>query len=59
MCHVLFLLPLIALALFFFLSPGQAAFVSVPLLLIVFWLSSVNAEWYSPGARALLNQKKK
>jgi membrane-bound serine protease (ClpP class) len=41
MCHVLLFLPLIALALFFFLAPDQAAFVSVPLLLIFFWLAWV------------------
>ena len=41
MCHVLFVLPLIALALFFFLSPGEAAFVSVPLFLIFISLTWV------------------
>ena len=39
MCHILFLLPIIALALFFFLSPAQAAFLSVPLFLIFLWLA--------------------
>lgn len=41
MCHLLFLLPLIALALFFFLSPGQAVFVFLPLFLIFFSLAWV------------------
>ena len=41
MCHVVFLLPLLAIAVFFFLPPSQAAFVSVPLFLIFFWLAWV------------------
>jgi len=39
MCHILLFLPVIALALFVFLPPGQAAFVSVPLFLMLLWLS--------------------
>jgi inner membrane protein len=39
MCHILLLLPVIALALFFFLPPGQAAFLSLPIFLILLWLS--------------------
>ena len=41
MCHVVFLLPLLAVAVFFFLPPAQAAFVSVPLFLIFLWLAWV------------------
>ncbi len=41
MCHVVFLLPLLAVAVFLFLPPAQAAFVSVPLFLIFFWLAWV------------------
>jgi len=41
MCHILLLLPFIALALFFFLPPGQATFISVPLFLVFFWLAWV------------------
>jgi len=41
MCHIVFLLPLLAIAVFFFLPPDQAAFVSVPLLLAFFWLAWV------------------
>ena len=42
MCHIVFLLPLLAIALFFFLPPGQAAFVSVPLFLVFVWLAWVT-----------------
>ncbi len=41
MCHILFLLPVIAIAVFFFLSSGQAAFLSIPLFLLFLWLSWV------------------
>ena len=41
MCHILFLLPVFAVVLFFFLPPGQAALLSVPLFLIFFWLAWV------------------
>ena len=41
MCHIVFLLPVIAVAVFFFLPPGQAAFLSIPLFLIFFWLAWV------------------
>ena len=41
MCHILFLLPVFAAVLFFFLPPGQAALLSVPLFLIFFWLAWV------------------
>lgn len=41
MCHVLFLLPIIAFALFLFMPAGQAAFLSVPLFLIFSWLAWV------------------
>jgi len=41
MCHILFLLPFIALILFFLLPPGQATFISVPLFLVFFWLAWV------------------
>ena len=37
--HILLLLPLIALALFLFLTPGQAIFLSIPLVLVFLWLS--------------------
>jgi membrane protein implicated in regulation of membrane protease activity len=42
MCHIVFLLPLLAVAVFFFLPPGQAAFVSVPLFLVFVWLAWVT-----------------
>ena len=42
MCHILFLLPFTALALFFFLPPGQATFISVPLFLVFLWLAWVT-----------------
>ena len=42
MCHILFLLPFVALLLFFLLPPGQATFLSVPLLLVFLWLSWVT-----------------
>ena len=41
MCHILFLLPFIALILFFLLPPGQATLISVPLFLVFFWLAWV------------------
>jgi len=41
MCHILFLLPVFAAVFFFFLPPGQAALLSVPLFLIFFWLAWV------------------
>jgi len=41
MCHILFLLPLVALMLFFLLPPAQAIFIAVPLFLIFFWLAWV------------------
>ena len=41
MCHILFLLPFIALILFFLLPPGQATFISVSLFLVFFWLAWV------------------
>ncbi len=42
MCHILFLLPFIALILFFLLPPGQATFISVPLFLVFLWLAWVT-----------------
>ena len=42
MCHFLFLLPFIALLLFFLLPAGQATFISVPLFLIFVWLAWVT-----------------
>lgn len=42
MCHILFLLPVIALILFFLLPPGQATFISVPLFLLFVWLAWVT-----------------
>lgn len=39
MCHIVVLLPVLAVAIFLFLPPGQAAFISVPLFLIFFWLA--------------------
>lgn len=41
MCHVLLLLPFIALLLFFLLPPVQATFISVPLFLVFLWLAWV------------------
>ena len=41
MCHIVFLLPLVAVAVFLFLPPAQAALLSVPLFLIFLWLSWV------------------
>ena len=42
MCHILFLLPFIALLLFFLLPPVQATFISVPLFLAFMWLAWVT-----------------
>mgnify|MGYP001564971914 CR=1 FL=1 len=42
MCHILFLLPFIALLLFFLLPPVQATFISVPLFLVFLWLAWVT-----------------
>jgi membrane protein implicated in regulation of membrane protease activity len=42
MCHILFLLPFIALILFFLLPPVQATFISVPLFLVFLWLAWVT-----------------
>jgi len=42
MCHILFILPIIALGLFFFLSPAQATFLSVPLFFVFLWLAWVT-----------------
>ena len=42
MCHILFLLPFIALLLFFLLPPVQATFISVPLFLVFMWLAWVT-----------------
>jgi membrane-bound serine protease (ClpP class) len=42
MCHILFLLPFVALLLFFLLPPGQAIFLSIPLFLIFLWLAWVT-----------------
>ena len=39
MCHILFLLPIIAFGLFLFMPAGQAAFLSIPLFLIFLWLA--------------------
>jgi membrane protein implicated in regulation of membrane protease activity len=39
MCHILLFLPVVALGLVFFLPPSQAAFLSVPVFLILLWLS--------------------
>jgi membrane-bound serine protease (ClpP class) len=41
MCHILFFLPVIAFVLFFFLPPGQAASLSIPLFLVSLWLAWV------------------
>jgi membrane-bound serine protease (ClpP class) len=41
MCHIFFLLPLLAVAAFLFLPPAPAAFVSIPLFLVFFWLAWV------------------
>ena len=41
MCHIVFLLPLLAVAVFLFLPPVPAAFVSIPLFLVFFWLAWV------------------
>jgi len=41
MCHILILLPLIALILFFLLPSAQATFVSVPFFLVFLWLAWV------------------
>jgi len=41
MCHILILLPLIALILFFLLPPAQATFISVPFFLVFLWLAWV------------------
>ncbi len=40
MCHIVFLLPLLAVAAFLFLPPAPAAFVSIPLCLVFFWLGA-------------------
>jgi membrane protein implicated in regulation of membrane protease activity len=42
MRHFLFLLPFIALLLFFLLPPGQATFISVPFFLVFVWLAWVT-----------------
>ena len=42
MCHILFLLPFVALLLFFLLPAGQAAFLSIPLFLVFMWLAWVT-----------------
>ncbi len=42
MCHILFLLPFVALLLFFLLPPGQATFLSIPLFLVFLWLAWVT-----------------
>ena len=42
MCHILFLLPFVALLLFFLLPPVQATFISVPLFLVFLWLAWVT-----------------
>lgn len=42
MCHFLFLLPFVALGVFFFLPPGQATIVSLPIFLLLLWLSWVT-----------------
>ena len=42
MCHILFLLPFIALLLFFLLPSGQAIFLSIPLFLVFMWLAWVT-----------------
>ena len=61
MCHVLLLLPFIALLLFFLLPPGQATFISVPLLLVSLWLAWVT--WkdmkrpVATGIEALMGDK--
>jgi membrane protein implicated in regulation of membrane protease activity len=39
MCHILLFFSVIALALFFFVPAGQAAFLSLPVFLILLWLS--------------------
>ena len=61
MCHIVFLLPLLAVAVFFFLPPGQAAIVSVPLFLVFVWLAWVT--WkdmrrpVSTGIEGLMGEK--
>lgn len=42
MCHVLLLLPFVAFALFLFMPPGQATFLSIPLFLAFLWLAWVT-----------------
>ena len=42
MCHIVFLLPFIAVLLFLLLPPGQAIFLSVALFLIFLWLAWVT-----------------
>ena len=42
MCHILFLLPFVALLLFFLLPSGQAIFLSIPLFLVFMWLAWVT-----------------
>ena len=42
MCHILFLLPFVALLLFFLLPSVQATFISVPLFLVFMWLAWVT-----------------
>ncbi len=41
MCHLLFVLPVVALVLFFFLPAAQATYLSIPLFLIFFSLTWV------------------
>lgn len=41
MCHIVVLLPLLAVAVFLLLPLGQAAFISVPVFLVFFWLAWV------------------
>lgn len=40
--HILLVLPLAALALFIFLTPVQASFLSLPLVLAFLWLSWIT-----------------
>ena len=42
MCHILFILPIIAIVAFIFLPPGQATILFILLFLIFLWLSWVT-----------------
>ncbi len=41
MCHILFVLPVVALVLFLFLPAAQASFLSIPLFVVFLWLAWV------------------